>query len=331
MKPGKMTGDALEKLLVSMANGGAVLSVEMIRAHISALTAERDEANVAWAREAADAVALREHTQALEKEASDVRASRAGWRAKAEHSERHLAAIRQRAEDVDVLAKVGEVCAVMGSPHSKWDDDIHADIAQRGVVFLVRDVALGVARHLLGEDATEPVPDTKALHCCGTRTGIHTTACPTVAVLAPLGVAPPSEIDGLEGEMMERPTPRHDGPCEHGVPCSEPTTAEAFATVRTLVTGVPRGQEVSSVEGERILSLLERRMGAMAWAMREVLMYPDHRTTAGGVARKHLRSALTDAPIVFTLEEVEKVLAAYVSPSSLDEARSYLSSMRRTP
>lgn len=58
---------------------------------------------------------------------------------------------------------------------------------------------------------------------------------------------------------------------------SEPTTAEAFATVRTIVTGVPRGEEVSSTEGDRLLSLLERRMGALERTLGEVLEFmPEH-------------------------------------------------------
>jgi hypothetical protein len=126
-------------------------------------------------------------------------------------------------------------------------------------------------------------------------------------------------IVGEYGAGAETPAPYCD---EHGASngeCAtshpEPTTAEAFATVRTLVTGVPRGAEVSSVEGERLLSLLERRMGAMARELGLVASDLYHERFATAESRVKDLIALTDAPPGFTLEEVETVVRGALTDS----------------
>jgi prefoldin subunit 5 len=172
-----------------------------------------------------------------------------------------LAAIRQRAGDKDALVKVGEVCAIMGSPRAEWDDAIHEDVRQRGDVGTVRDVALGVVQYLLGEDAAGARHD---------------------ALVLPGGVV----LEVPPGFGLN----------------SEPTTAEAFATVRDSI-GLHEHDDVGQkTEARSALSLLERRMGAMGRAAEKVLK------RMGGLnmpCLNDLRAALADAPPVFTLEEVE--------------------------
>jgi hypothetical protein len=148
---------------------------------------------------------------------------------------------------------------------------------------------------------------------------------------------PVSELDGLEGEPIGTPcdctgTPRtheagdaciaNESRHEHsslkqcdpscpGWPSQqmerhhEPTTAEAFATVRAELP-------VGSL-GWNALSMLERRMGEQAVAMREALGACE----AGELRkmRETLRSALTDAPEVYTREDVERVLTPITVPS----------------
>lgn len=88
-------------------------------------------------------------------------------------------------------------------------------------------------------------------------------------------------------------------------PIGAPTTVEAFATVRSEVEA--RARELRGIEpyGGRAqraassLFLLERRMGAMVRAARLVL------GCGGAAGFDELRAALTDAPPVFTLEEVD--------------------------
>lgn len=98
----------------------------------------------------------------------------------------------------------------------------------------------------------------------------------------------------------------------------EPTTAEAFATVRQALesVGYGRGQGCFSA-----LTLLERRMGAMARAARAVLAeFDDARLSdlfgPEAAAIRGLRAALTDALPVFMLEEVEEAMRRAVLPPS---------------
>lgn len=91
----------------------------------------------------------------------------------------------------------------------------------------------------------------------------------------------------------------------------EPTTADAFATVREIV------EEMSEVTEDRPawkvlrkeLALLERRMGAMERAARLVLETKGANTREAIDAWTALRAALTGAPPVFTLEEVKGATA----------------------
>lgn len=140
----------------------------------------------------------------------------------------------------------------------------------------------------LGEDA---MGAGQSLHCCGTTTDAHLDGCPhaqTMAMLAAVSASP------------------------------EPTTDEAFATVRRFVErhDVQCGSLIAPVPCDcgaeqrlAALSLLERRMGAMGRTIREA---PHDETCAapGTTAPCNCwkASALADAPPVFTLEEVERAV-----------------------
>jgi hypothetical protein len=154
--------------------------------------------------------------------------------------------------------------------------------------------------------------------------------------------APPSEMDGLRGEMAERI-------CEHDVvPCTtchppaspEPTTAEACATVRAWVEDKTHRAPESWRAATEALSLLERRMGAMG---RAAALAPHGAHCAFLVSAPvpwkcdcWKRDALADAPPVFTLEEVRnagEVVAEDVEPGPValtdGEAEAYASGWAR--
>ena len=241
MKPKKMTDDDLNEALDIMVDAGHARKVAKVRAHIAALTAERDEALVArdsfkqaaegylknWNEEIATRDALRERVQALE--AENERLSR--HYARLSHN---LAAIRQRAGDASEMA------------------DVYARHGGH-----MRDALAAVARYVLGEDATGAV---EGAHKLGTN--------------------------------------------------SEPTTAEAFATVREALECIREDKFPGAAKtGAAALALLERRMGAMGRMIREApharscdLEREDIDIKACSCWKAH---ALTDAPPVFTLEEVE--------------------------
>lgn len=95
----------------------------------------------------------------------------------------------------------------------------------------------------------------------------------------------------------------------------EPTTEEAFATVREALnySGDANTAWVKEEAARSALALLERRMGAMERAVDSVLAeFDDARLSELFSLEAHalrgLRSALTDAPPVFTLEDVRGVL-----------------------
>lgn len=333
MKPEKMTDERLKELLYSITHTWSAKAAEELRAHIAALTAERDDSDrLARIRreelEKAERMlnarneeidALRERVQALERDVIEqdrvitnsaiarvgrdrqIEALELGLRAAnratvrierilgevqavttplstpgelvattVERLARRLAAIRQRAGDMDALSKVGEVCAIMGSPRAEWDDAIHEDVRQRGDVGTVRDVAQGVARYVLGEDGA--------------------------------------------GADVERICEHDVAPCTtcHPPATPEPTTAEAFAAVRSEVEARARELRGIAPHGGRslravsALSMLERRMGVMVTVIHNVAAFldaEDYHDTAN-----RLRAALTDAPPVFTLEEVGAAL-----------------------
>lgn len=138
----------------------------------------------------------------------------------------------------------------------------------------------------------------------------------------------------------------------------EPTTAEAFATAHAGLKDAKRGCSAAGERAlehvERHLSLLERRMGAMARALQGAMgwMRKDGGAKTGGEPCKHAggckwqraeavllagEAVLTDAPPVFTLEEVtdamldaSKDMKGDDTPADFrDYVRERLSALRR--
>lgn len=88
----------------------------------------------------------------------------------------------------------------------------------------------------------------------------------------------------------------------------EPTTAEAFANTRA---GLERLAYLTNDSGPLAdLTLLKRRLGAVARALTTALRVAEIGDTMSAGQIQALRLALTDAPPVFTLEEVEGAMAA---------------------
>jgi hypothetical protein len=112
---------------------------------------------------------------------------------------------------------------------------------------------------------------------------------------------------------------------------SEPTTAEAFATLEKGMQEWGRALENDPVErkahaaSRAALSLLERRMGAMARALQRLEMFLTGPTRHDLPSLDEVRTALTDAPAVFTLDEVEEavghVLEDWQNEWTVDEGK----------
>jgi hypothetical protein len=163
------------------------------------------------------------------------------------------------------------------------------DMLIPGRAALIAGVTAGaaqdVARYILGDDAPAPVSEPGGVQqeagtpCEGHDIGEFCGACGNTGV---------------------------DMRATH----SEPTTAEAFATVRKVLGRYPECQqdEVDDDNAQDALSLLERRIGTMGRAAHEVVRVA--LTGPGTIepdvfkAVQRLELALTDAPPVFTLEEV---------------------------
>jgi hypothetical protein len=158
---------------------------------------------------------------------------------------------------------------------------------------------LAVARYILGEDAP------KAERCpepaCGTDGGEHSLACPRAVPDTAPSTAVDEDSCGCEFGGPE---------CQH---CAarrntlEPSTAEAFATVRREMAA-EMAEPNACQHALDALSLLERRMGAMARAARAALPFVDTSRRRVSI-RDDLAVALTAAPPVFTMEEVGRVLS----------------------
>jgi hypothetical protein len=112
---------------------------------------------------------------------------------------------------------------------------------------------------------------------------------------------------------------------------AEPTTAEAFATLEKGMQEWGRALENDPVErkahaaSRAALSLLERRMGAMARALQRLEMFLTGPTRHDLPSLDEVRTALTDAPAVFTLDEVEEavghVLEDWQNEWTVDEGK----------
>lgn len=136
--------------------------------------------------------------------------------------------------------------------------------------------------------------------------------------------------DAVGAEQETEPSPAQqdwDGQHPHDAPeAPEPTTAEAFATVREGILDT----ESAAHPALAALSLLKRRMGAQEAAIRKAVKHfkDEYPEDAVHRALPALESALTDAPPVFTLEEVETAVHAVLGKGSRDGA-SIVSALRK--
>lgn len=318
----KMTDEALSEAMnhVAAALGHGV--ADELRAHIAALTAERDEAEKkrGFAESSVKRYEKRLGGDLRRWVKDDPGALPFNWTP--------VDVARLQSERDTLRERVTALEAENEAAQATLQDEqaAHAETLER---MSAAESGNG------GADApSEP------LHCCGTTTGVHRKGCPTVAALAPLGMAPPSEMDGLAGEMAEA---SEQGPecavclergdfarlCCNGQrqqAAPAPTTPAAFATVRRVLRGrlavvlkgaTPQGPDA----GEVALSLLERRMGAQDAALRKAMAEIE---AGDGDPWMTLKAALTDAPPVFTLEEVEAAFFDVVCPDRQDtDARAW--------
>lgn len=302
----KMTDDDVSEALRWFAEGAPETSGRL-RAHIAALTAERDVLKVQLdsseergrlilEKKNEMLAALRERVTALEAEKEQWRASRFKAAQERHATESRLAAMRQRARD-------GEDAMV-----ARARDRFRRERSEGlGMDAALMATTIDTANYLLGDDAPAP-----------------------------------SEMSGLEGEMAEKWDERGCRPScpgwlnsghthvepEREEPPAAPATSEAFATVREGLAVLEHrssgfADNKALRDSQYALSLLERRMGAQNDALREVLKL-HHRLPSDVIAQ--LQAALTDAPPVFTLEEVKEALGR---GSTVDEVVAILTALRR--
>lgn len=287
----------------------------------------------------------------LEEELGGVRSQVAGWRVRCKTAEARLAAIHRRAENGQGLL------------------DAFLDGINESLEHTTSDGLGAVARFLLGEVAEATV---QGAHKPGTNSGCtcipghRRVDCPALLSAPPFpccggsdehppqhtrdcGKAPGEidcDVDGKGRAVLPGVravvAPRPVRPARER---EEPSTAEAFAAVNGLVDELSEGREDGP--GWRVLrkrlALLERRMGAMVRAMRaiqdDVRACPCTSYSADAVCGRCERlaqlvdEALTDAPAVFTMEEVErehrKCAAGAVTQEEIQELRERLAQLHK--
>lgn len=332
----KMTDEELNRALRDVAGAGLLDVAGWFRAHIAALTAERDGLKVQLdgaeerGRMIFDAKnkmldALRERVQALEADLEDKRALANMWMQSAQRLHGSLAAIRHRAGDEK---RLGQECNAGATGDPIWAT-LHPVERKRWV-----DGAGAVARYILGDDA--PLnpgagggEDTSG--CCYQRAGgceaHRKTAAPPEAFAHEKGLD--AGVFRAEDEdpplILPTTTAR-----------AAPTTPEAFATVRKGREwwAESAGDAPAGVEARRdltLLALLERRMGAQEAAIRAVLATKGANTLESIDAWNALRASITGAPPVFTLEEAVNAVRSYTgSETTVDDVRRALTALRKT-
>jgi polyhydroxyalkanoate synthesis regulator phasin len=346
----KMTPDEVADLKQELADGTANNGhLRKALAHIAALEAERDEALTqakghrlaeALARvsrrmrevleveddsrhspgvvEAAQALvsernALRERVKALEQDADaaqatleDEQAAHAETLGRMSAAESTLSAFRQRAGDDSALNR-----AIGDEARATYASEAGAGHAMEPRGWLWTRWAKAVARYILGEDGA----GVDVLHPGGRCTCAGEGTCAWCSRTRCIGC-------GAEGVDLCQACDAEAKADQGATAASEPTMAEAFAAVRKVaeVSKHPRFMDALAS-----LSLLEGRMGAMARAIREVLD-----SKAWMPQFKALQDALTDAPPVFTLEEVERLAAEHCSAGDASRLVRALAALRST-
>lgn len=254
---------------------------ELVAATVERLANERD--------------ALRERVRALAEQAETKARMLATARQRGDAAESRLAAIRQRAANSAAMADIYE----------EHDGSIE-------------ESCLAVARYITGEDAQPPqTDDLSAVEQWRENVEAKAEKCRCGE--------PQSRHDATGYRMAWDGGPNWSVICDGFTP-AEPTTAEAFATVRMtderLRNICEQEPGLDADDAEEVLAelkrardnetLLERRMGAQRRALEETLKL-HHRMPGDIVAQ--IQVALTDAPPVFTLEEVERAARGVAADS----------------
>jgi len=271
MKPGKMTDDelgaAFTNILNRMVVGSSAKDVEDVQSHIAALVAERDEA-----RGIVTQVERELTLRGVPIECSPQVWLRVGWLA----NERRKA-VEDRdtlCERVQALEKEAEAARERyAAALAEQLEETHAAESRLAAIRQRAESEKRMAESL-------PPREMERLHRAIDRVLGEDEVC-----------AAPFTVQGNHkpGANSESTTP-------------EPTTAEAFGTVRRGIdeTEIPFPQKHVADEARAALALLERRMGELE-ALRDSV-------NAGWA-----EPTLTDAPRVFTLEEVKEAVRASMS------------------
>ena len=274
--PGGVRPEGLAKYLAKMEaereeseelNTRQERELDSLRERVQALEAELQDAQNDARTLEAEVVRLLEGEKTWETTATDVAASRKRWVARAQTAETTLAGIRQRAGDVE-----GAWAAFQGGLSD-----------QDGVRL--------VAGYILGSDAPA-APSGQEPGCaeCPERADFVTLCCKVPRIV-------PTEMLDNPPAALPEVVARFDA-----VRTPEPSTAEDFATVRAGISPLAFDDATTVARAQDALLLLERRMGAKDAALRYALTL--HHRMPGDVIQR-IQAALTDAPEVFTLKEVE--------------------------
>lgn len=298
---------------------------DSVFAHIAAVTAERDGARrererfrdaVANCAACAENVTLRERVREVERERDQWRESRYIAAGERHEAESRLAAIFQRAGDVTGLINAWNM-----SPHGARIEGEAADLSKGFTA---------VARYIVGANA--PASEMASVQAWKQEASATLETC-----AAELGVRP-SASEPTTAEAFLRVLEQR-----------APPSAEVFAMAREPLTDWQRGRVVGVNNIARALaalSLLERRMGAMTLALAPFAAYGKswganpadlaNPHSSGGMVLlasggpraveltvddfRRAVATLTDAPPVFTLEEVVRAMerTAIHSPAQRD-------------
>lgn len=210
---------------------------------------------------------LRERVRALETQVKAADRDAATWL-------RRLCRISQRAVDADGL----------GLAYAKG----YADRGEGEH----RNALGAVASYVVGEDGAGAWRCCRGLEAC--TEADPCTACESVPDATPTA---PTTAEHAHSYMAG---------CNASCPPAEPTTAEDIATVRAGISPLSFDDVAPIVRARDALSLLERRMGAMGRVLSDFVAQAPHAWTVKTLYDFHARAvaALTDAPAVYTLDDV---------------------------
>jgi hypothetical protein len=327
MKAETMTDEDVEKALSDLYCGRDPSGArEKVRAHIAALAAERDEA--VRQREATEQAyrgglqerdTLRERAEVLERANEVGSAASLRWgeeHARAERAEERVRTLEAENAEERLKRGLAEQAVTRSLQTAKTAESRLSDILQR---------------QLAGEDAMVERARTRFRQARNEGLGLDAALMATTIDTARYVVGE----DGAGAKQDEEPSPAQqdwDGQHPHDAPeDAAPTTPEAFAMLQRLANEHIDDEARCLFRGNR--SLLERRMGAMDGAARRVVEVFDAAEHSGlGAAESNaldaLETALTDAPPVFTLEEVEKAFREWKANPTVSFSQA-LAALRR--